>query len=569
VEQNITVWLALIAGLVSFISPCVLPLVPAYIGYMGGRVTHNVSQTPRAFNQRFNTFLHGVAFVGGFTFIFVALGLLANAFVNVIGGYSISTITGLIGRLGGVLIIFFGIHFMGLLPGLFNRILQNKALSQNPLFSLAFAIAGTALIFWGFSETPFIWDSFLWEVAAWAPLVGLVVTGAFWVWLLVGGAFTDPRIFWNRTFNTVQTLLYMDTRPEMSVSEQQGFSSSAVMGIVFAAGWTPCIGPVYGAVLTMAATPGSNIAQAGMLLVAYSLGLGIPFLITALMLDSAQNVLRRLNRHMKTIKLFSGAFLVLIGVLVASNQLQRLSQQLSIGEFGEFSINMETAVLNLFTGEGETAETLPTPIPAPATPEEAENALSGLTLINPETGQAPPISGGIEIPQDSAAINLEALLEDANDSPREIAQAIPVIGLNVGDLAPDFETLTDTGAPIRLSDMRGQVVLLNFWATWCPPCEKEMPEFEQAFTNHQAEGFTILAVNNGETVAKVQEFRAEYALSFPLIMDQQALINRQYGIRNYPSTFIIDRDGRIIFRTFGELTAEQIQAQITDALQQG
>ena len=124
--------LALIAGLVSFLSPCVLPLVPAYIGYMGGRVTNTVAaQTPaarrspssRCLGSRFSTMLHGLAFVAGFTFVFVALGLLGTAFVSVIGRQNINAVTDIIGRGGGLLIIFFGLHFMGILPSLFNRLL--------------------------------------------------------------------------------------------------------------------------------------------------------------------------------------------------------------------------------------------------------------------------------------------------------------------------------------------------------------------------------------------------------------------------------------------------------------
>src|SRR5690349_263844 len=110
--------LALIAGLVSFLSPCVLPLVPAYIGYMGGRVTNTVAAqatssgatiTVKPFlGRRFSTVLHGIAFVAGFTFVFVALGLLGTAFVNVIGRGNVNVVTGIIGRAGGLLIIFFG-----------------------------------------------------------------------------------------------------------------------------------------------------------------------------------------------------------------------------------------------------------------------------------------------------------------------------------------------------------------------------------------------------------------------------------------------------------------------------
>src|SRR5690349_16038288 len=114
--------LALIAGLVSFLSPCVLPLVPAYIGYMGGRVTNTVAAqassgaaltTRPMLGSRFSTMLHGLAFVAGFTFVFVALGLLGTAFVSVIGRGNVNVVTGIIGRAGGLLIILFGLHFMG------------------------------------------------------------------------------------------------------------------------------------------------------------------------------------------------------------------------------------------------------------------------------------------------------------------------------------------------------------------------------------------------------------------------------------------------------------------------
>ena len=132
--------LALIAGLVSFLSPCVLPLVPAYIGYMGGRVTNTVAaQTAGGTavaikpdsSSRFSTMLHGLAFVAGFTFVFVAIGLLGTAFVNQIGRANINVITGIIGRAGGLLIIFFGLHFMGALPALFNRILARRQAPQH------------------------------------------------------------------------------------------------------------------------------------------------------------------------------------------------------------------------------------------------------------------------------------------------------------------------------------------------------------------------------------------------------------------------------------------------------
>ncbi|HLU11843.1 MAG TPA: cytochrome c biogenesis protein CcdA, partial [Oceanobacillus sp.] len=120
--MNVTLWLAFLAGLVSFLSPCVLPLVPAYIGYMGGRVTNTVAAQTMSgtavlvkptFVSRLSTLIHGIAFVSGFTFVFVTLGLLANIVVQrLIGGQNIALVLDIIARVGGLLIIFFGLHFM-------------------------------------------------------------------------------------------------------------------------------------------------------------------------------------------------------------------------------------------------------------------------------------------------------------------------------------------------------------------------------------------------------------------------------------------------------------------------
>src|SRR5664279_4682948 len=138
--------LALIAGLVSFLSPCVLPLVPAYIGYMGGRVINTAAaqssgaalalKPSMSLSSRFSTMLHGLAFVAGFTFVFVAIGLLGTAFVSQIGRANINLVTGIIGRAGGLLIILFGLHFMGVLPSIFNRILARRQWLNTPLIGI-------------------------------------------------------------------------------------------------------------------------------------------------------------------------------------------------------------------------------------------------------------------------------------------------------------------------------------------------------------------------------------------------------------------------------------------------
>ena len=341
--MNVTLWLAFLAGLVSFLSPCVLPLVPAYIGYMGGRVTNTVAAQTMSgtavlvkptFVSRLSTFIHGVAFVGGFTFVFVTLGLLANIVVQrLIGGQIIALVLDIIARVGGLLIIFCGLHFMGVVPSILRWLLARERILANPLFTAVFAFVAGSLILWAFVD----W------------LIGVPVLLLFILWLILGGGFTRPAHFWTRNIQVFFNALYADTRRQMVASGQQSFSSSALMGVVFAAGWTPCIGPIYGSILTMSAT-GSDTGQAVILLVAYSLGLGIPFLLCALLLDGAQTVLRKMQRHLRKIELVTGAFLVLIGIFVATGNLQRLSQNFA-NQFADFSIQLEECVIGVTQGE--------------------------------------------------------------------------------------------------------------------------------------------------------------------------------------------------------------------------
>jgi cytochrome c biogenesis protein CcdA/peroxiredoxin len=509
---EITVGLALIAGFVSFISPCVLPLVPAYIGYMGGRVSSAAAGAAGsgtvsvALSQRLNTFLHSVFFVLGFTLVFVTLGLLSTAFVQQIGGGNIRLLTDAIGRLGGVLIIGFGLHYLGVLPSLFRWLRANATRLDHAGVSLALALASSALLLWGFHGDAAFWTTPTWANAPLISSVGLAMVVGLWVWLVSRRAFTPSGAFLVRLLDSVESALYSDTRRSMVARSQGSYLDSAVMGVIFSAGWTPCIGPVYGAVLTMAAN-GGDVGRAGALLATYALGLGIPFLLTALLLDGAQVWLRRLQRHLRTIERLSGAFLIVIGVAVASGQLQRLSQQFA-GDFAEFSIEVEERVIALVTG----TDTLP-------------------------DGEA-------------------ATVTEAN--------ADAEVGLDIGMIAPDFASVTADGAPIALSDLRGRVVLLNFWATWCGPCRIEMPGFQRQYLSHADDGFVVLAVNNAEPLELIAPFRDQLGLTFPILMDTEGAIQRQYGIINYPSTMLLDRDGRIVARHFGVVTPPQIDAMLAE-----
>jgi cytochrome c biogenesis protein CcdA/peroxiredoxin len=524
--MELTLGLAFIAGLVSFISPCVLPLVPAYVGYMGGHVTNTVAASlrmntpqPKSVGQRFGTAIHGLFFVAGFTFVFVMIGLLSTAFIQEIGGSNINQVTALLGRIGGVVIVIFGLHFMGALARLFARLRADESLLASPLFSVGIGLAASIMITWGLTGTLVLWSTPLWESNAWLPTFATVLLAALWLTLILGGAFTRSAAFWINALTRVETALYSDTRHQMNATNSKGLGGSALMGVVFAAGWTPCIGPVYGAVLTLAAS-GGDVSRSGILLVAYSLGLGVPFLFTALMLDQTQGLLRRLQRHMRTIELASGTFLIVIGLMVASGRLQDLSAQFA-GDFAEFSIGLEEQAVDLVGGETSTI---------PATDD-----------IRPLKAEAAP-------------------------EPARAELSIHEVGLEVGNRAPDFQTVTDSVETITLSDLRGQIVLLNFWATWCGPCRVEMPVFQEQYDARAGDGFTILAVNNAESPEVVRNFRAEFSLTFPLALDQSVAIQTQYGLFSYPTTLLLDRNGVIVARHFGPLTAEQIKQLIDSAL---
>ncbi len=334
---DITIGIAFIAGLVSFVSPCVLPLVPAYVGYLGGQVTTQVAAmagggAAAVRQNRFNTLIHGLFFVLGFTFVFVTFGLLTTAGSLALRG-SIVDVQEILARLGGLVIILFGLHVMGILPR-FIAWVMGKTGQMNGGSGYVITLAVEVLI----------GAVLAWSLVTLIPIV--IGVGLYAVWLLWGGALTRPGDFWMKTLARLQTLLYADTRRQMQARSEAGYAGSALMGIVFSAGWTPCIGPVYGAVLTLAANGGS-LSQAGLLLTAYSLGLGVPFLLTAVALDRMQGLLRRLQRHMKTIELVSGLFLIVIGLLVLTGQLQQFSQ---LGSAGDFSFNLEHCTTELASG---------------------------------------------------------------------------------------------------------------------------------------------------------------------------------------------------------------------------
>jgi cytochrome c-type biogenesis protein len=266
---TLTIAIALGAGLLSFLSPCVLPLVPAYIGQLTAvAVAGRSSGVP----SRWLAVRHALAYVAGFGLVFTVLGLtatyVAGPLVDVLPALRIA---------GGLILIVLGLNLAGLI--------RIPALDRTwrPLE------AGAAGSVAGVTGT----------VALGAPIGGGPgAAGA-------GGASIGERL------------------GGRLVSSNGGWLASFGLGAIFAIGWTPCIGIILGGILTLAATSGST-AQGAILLIAYTAGLGIPFLAIAAIYDRAPGLLRPLLRHGRAVSLVGGLLVVLIGVAILFNWLALL-----------------------------------------------------------------------------------------------------------------------------------------------------------------------------------------------------------------------------------------------------
>jgi cytochrome c biogenesis protein CcmG/thiol:disulfide interchange protein DsbE len=176
----------------------------------------------------------------------------------------------------------------------------------------------------------------------------------------------------------------------------------------------------------------------------------------------------------------------------------------------------------------------------------------------------------------SAASEVSALPEaaltpsepaSASPTPAAVAAApaIPV-GLSEGQLAPDFTLNTPDGKTVKLSSLRGQPVLINFWATWCAICRSEIPALEQAYQSYRDRGVVLLGVDVREDAATVQTFAAQTGMTFPLAVDADGAVSDQYQVRGIPTTVIVDASGVVRARRLGPLTPDKFAAYVDPLL---
>ncbi|WP_457675412.1 TlpA family protein disulfide reductase [Thiolapillus sp.] len=116
---------------------------------------------------------------------------------------------------------------------------------------------------------------------------------------------------------------------------------------------------------------------------------------------------------------------------------------------------------------------------------------------------------------------------------------------------PDFTLKDVDGNSYRFSDLRGKVVIVNFWATWCPPCRAEMPSMQRAWEQLREEGILMLAIDVGEDEDAIFEFTASYPVDFPILLDTESTVSEAWEVKGLPTTFVIDQWGRKIYRAVG------------------
>jgi len=400
--SNITIGIAFLAGLASFLSPCVLPLVPGYISLMSGVSIDRLKDGGSKASARRAVIFNSLAFNAGLSIIFLALGatagwlgsaVLSNPWVRIIGG---------------LVIIAFGLHLMGLLK---------------------------------------------------------------------------------------ITALYRDTR-KFSDEKPRGMLGSLTLGIAFAAGWTPCIGPILGGIIGLAATSGGW--KGGLVLSAfYSAGLALPFLVTGLAINQFLGFYSKFRQHLHKVEVVSGVVLIMIGLLIASGYVTLLNSSLA-----GIIPNAE----NFFK-------------PPPVTPP-GNNATTSARNFPP---------------------------------------------------APDAEFQTLDGKPFRLADLRGRVVLLNFWATWCGPCRAEVPEFNAMQRELKSQGLEVLGVSTSPTdsVDVIREFQKDVPQEYTVLRGPEALTEKFVNGPGLPVTHIIDREGRVREKIFGPRDRATFESLIKPLLAEG
>ncbi len=468
--QEISYMLVFIEGLLSFFSPCILPLLPVYMSYLAGNAREDEGGIIKY--ERKKVFLHTIFFVLGISFAFFVL---LTAFTSV--GSFFNSYKNLFTRIGGIIIIILGLFQLG-------------------VFELKFL--------------------------------------------------QRERRFTSR-------LIEREVNPIIAF----------VMGFTFSFAWTPCIGPMLSSVLIFASSA-KTAAIGNMLILLYTLGFTIPFLILGLFTTKILDFLNKKRKILKYTIKAGGIILIIIGVMTYTGWMNGVSSYLN-------SITNDLIYSN-DSGNKDIDETESQESPEDTDGDiESEPSKESQGAKEDETSELnedETSSSGEEetTPSSQEETSSEGESQEAHEEEIDVIPAI------------DF-TLTDQyGNEHTLSDYKGKAVFLNFWATWCPPCREEMPDIEKLYKefNLNQDEVVILGVagprtdmnpNTREvTKDEVIDFINENEYTFPTLFDETGEIFYYYFIQSLPTTFLIDKEGNIFGYHPGMMTESIMRRAIEDTI---
>ncbi len=490
-------------GLVSFFSPCVLPLVPLYAAYLAGEAGAAGAERRDAGRSdagaaddgadadevgaeggrrrgrgrghgRSRLLVNTLFFVLGVSFAFFSLGFAASAF-----GQALSSHQTLLMRVGGAVVIAFGLFQMGVFgtPAFMERErrlpLRLERLSMSPLVAL-------------------------------------------------------------------------------------------LLGFVFSFAWTPCVGPALASVLILAGSAGS--AGVGFLLIGvYTLGFALPFLLIGLLADRALDFLASHRTAMRWTTVVGGALLVLLGVAMLTGWMNAVTSRIA---------RLTTSTPSITRVESRT--------------DGAQGTRGG------RDGRAVSASGDADAPDAASAsgdgrasdgkargdgTGVASTAGDTSASGDATARAASTRGGSSrgGVVAPGFDLVDQYGERHTLEEYRGKTVLLNFWATWCPYCVKEMPDLQDVYESlgENAGDVVILGVANPVTDAypnaadvsqdEIAAFLEDMGVTYPVLMDESGALFGRYGVSALPATYVIAPDGTVSSRAIGAMTRDDMVARLDAA----
>lgn len=454
--DNISYLLVFIEGVISFLSPCVIPLIPIYMSYLAGNAKQ-VDEEGQISYKRATVFLHTVFFVLGISFAFFLLGMAFTAL-----GTFFKTNQLLFTRIGGILITALGLYQVGLL--------DLKFLQKERKFR--------------------------------------------------------PN-FGNKKMNPL---------------------AAFIMGFTFSFAWTPCVGPALSSVLILA-SGAKNVLISNLLVLLYAIGFIIPFLLLGLFTTQVLSFLKTRQKILKYTVKIGGLLLILIGIMTFTGWMNGISKYLNkISQ--PFGTKQEQQV------EDDISDN--------------ENSIN-----NPNTddsiGQVPSQDNSNEPENvgDSSDNPSDSDKQTGDQTENEEKEVFPAINF----------TLTDQyGNEHTLSDYKDKVVFLNFWATWCPPCIKEMPDIQKIYSQYgnNQEDVIILGVANpsseefpnnaDESKENIIAFLDDNGYTFPVVFDETGVLLRDYFINAFPTTFLIDKEGNIFGYVASMLSKDMMDSVIQQTI---